>query len=521
MGYNDVMTIALTVLTSIITGGLVLVFVEIGNRKNRENDRYDQIMSPFMHKLSSYFRFMSWSSSYIIYQKPLNGYEEDFKKLVDKMARYGGRATVSGGDYGVEYFTADELYQIASEINNIWYYHDKMHPCRLTWDVRMRGTEDFIAKELKDINPVFLHANRDVNLVAKVSGEFYTDLYQYIEYDTFRHEAYQKQYRIQSIVVASFFVFVLLVLGLMTFLKIPLLLLQCLVLLAILTVLICIPLLAVDVKIQIGWMNRMREYMEKNKLNKDIFSKSWKTMKKTFRAVLDFILSKMVIMGLLLAIWAIFSIEITWIPKIPTNLSEQAATGWNRVFLALAYSYIAGVILYAFTVNFPSYLQHRKFRPVIKSKITSIGTQLHNMLVPFSSVENPVYLEETDNITAMMKSMDWNSITVIPLYPANYTYLRAFHFDCENLHKEIDQIIADYKHLMDAESVLLLEAIRTDAVFDLVEVGIRAGGNISEYVRQAIADQFPMVVKKYLLLADKYHIDDKMWLHRKKENKEG
>ena len=269
MEYNDVMTIALAVLTSIITGGFVLVFVEIGNRKNRENDRYDQIMSPFMHKLSSYFRFISWSSSYIIYQKPLNGYEEDFKKLVDKIARYGGRATVSGGDYGVEYFTADELYHIASDINNIWYYHDKMHPCRLTWDVRMRGTEDFIAKELKEINPVYLQANRDVDLVAKVSGEFYTDLYQYIEYDTFRHEAYQKQYNLQSIVVASFFGFVLLVLGLMTFLKIPLLLLQCLVLLAILMVLICIPLLAVDVKVQINWMNKMREYMEKNKLNKD------------------------------------------------------------------------------------------------------------------------------------------------------------------------------------------------------------------------------------------------------------
>lgn len=397
MEYNDVMTIALAVLTSIITGGFVLVFVEIGNRKNRENDRYDQIMSPFMHKLSSYFRFISWCSSYIIYQKPLNGYKEDFKKLVDKMARYGGRVTVSGGDYGVEYFTADELYHIASDIN------------------------------------------------------------------------------------------------------------------------ICIPLLAVDVKVQINWMNKMREYMEKNKLNKDKLGKWWKTMEKTFRAVLDFILSKMVIVGLLMAVWAIFSIEIAWIPRIPTNLSEHVAAGWNRVFLALAYSYIAGVILYAFTVTFPSYLQQRKFRPVIKSKIKSIGTQLNNMLVPFSSVNNPVYLEETDSIAEMMKSKDWNSVTNIPLYPVSFTYLRAFHFDCENLHKEIDQIIADYKHLMDAESALLLEAMRSDAVFDLLEVGIRAGGNISEYVRQAIADQFPRVVKYYLRLVSKYGIDGEIWLRRPTE----
>ncbi len=62
MCYSDVLSIALAILTSIITGGFVLVFVEIGNRKNRENDKHDQIMAPFMHKLSAYFRYISWSA---------------------------------------------------------------------------------------------------------------------------------------------------------------------------------------------------------------------------------------------------------------------------------------------------------------------------------------------------------------------------------------------------------------------------------------------------------------------------
>ena len=31
---------AVAILTAIVTGGFVLVFVEIGNRKNRENDNY-------------------------------------------------------------------------------------------------------------------------------------------------------------------------------------------------------------------------------------------------------------------------------------------------------------------------------------------------------------------------------------------------------------------------------------------------------------------------------------------------
>lgn len=89
MAQMEVETILLSILTSIITGGFILVFVEIGNRKNRENDRYDQIMRPFMHKLSSYFRFLSWCSHHIIYPSKLNAYEQEFKRLVEEIGRYG------------------------------------------------------------------------------------------------------------------------------------------------------------------------------------------------------------------------------------------------------------------------------------------------------------------------------------------------------------------------------------------------------------------------------------------------
>lgn len=84
MELASVQNILLTILTSIITGGFVLVFVEIGNRKNRENDRYDQIMQPFMHKLSSYLRFLSWSGIHIKYPTVLNCYEDEFKNLVER-----------------------------------------------------------------------------------------------------------------------------------------------------------------------------------------------------------------------------------------------------------------------------------------------------------------------------------------------------------------------------------------------------------------------------------------------------
>ena len=264
MCYSDVLPIALAILTSIITGGFVLVFVEIGNRKNRENDKHDQIMAPFMHKLSAYFRYISWSSSHIIYPKPLEGYEEDFKNLIKEIGGYGGRAITSGGDYGIDYFTAEKLYRIAFDINNIWYFHDKMHPCRLTWDNRTH-LDEYISKELKEINPIYLKDVISVDLVAKVSGEFYTDVYQPIENETYKHEAYQEHYKRQTTLVVCFVCFVLFLLSIMLFVKLPTILLQIGTLLVILMLVASLLMLAVNIRTQIKCWNKIIDYMEKHK----------------------------------------------------------------------------------------------------------------------------------------------------------------------------------------------------------------------------------------------------------------
>ena len=218
---------------------------------------------------------------------------------------------------------------------------------------------------------------------------------------------------------------------------------------------------------------------------------------------------------LLVCLWAIAAIELFPSLLVPVGFEAITVKGINNIALGFSYSYIAGLILYFFTVVLPDYLKRLKFQAVIKEKIKGLGTLLHNMIVPFTSVDSPVCLNESDNITAMMKSKDWNAPTIIPLYPGNPSYLEAFYSDCESLHEEINQIIADYKHLMDTDTILMLEELRSASVFGLVEIGIRAGGDISIYVRDAISEQFPKeVVEKYILLANKYHIEDIMWLRK-------
>jgi uncharacterized membrane protein len=254
----------LSILTSIITGGFVLVFVEIGNRKNREQDRYYQIMGPFMAKFTAYLRLISWCKSEIIFPKDLNEYEKAFKKILNRLSNYGGRAIVSGGNYAVERFNANDLSFITEDINNVWYWYDKMHPSRLIWDSRDFNA-NYIEKELEEINPVYLRESHSPGLVAKVSGDFYTDIYQPIESETYRHESYMQIYKKHTIFVAVSILMVMVYLVSMLFVEMPVWSVRFMGIIVMILLFLCMLLLAVDVKNQIKLCNTILHTLTKSK----------------------------------------------------------------------------------------------------------------------------------------------------------------------------------------------------------------------------------------------------------------
>lgn len=351
MSQADIQAMLLSILTSIITGGFILVFVEIGNRKNRENDRYDQMMVPFMHKLSSYFRFLNWCSFHIEYPCKMTEYEKEFKVLVKEIGSFGGRAITSGGDYRVGHFSADKLNDICLKINNIWYYHDKMNPCNLQWN-SIGMSDDYIAKELKEFFPHLLSEERNVNLISKVSGDFYTDIYQPIEYEAYRHEAYVRHFKRQSIFVAIAVGFVLMGLNTMLYVQLPIWVMRMIGVATLIFLLLCLILLGVEMKTQIKFYNSIRENVIE-KLHDNMVALNVK-FQKILRKVTGFLFSIMIPVGLLLSAWAVLSIEIGVLPKIPVLWEEAMVKGINRILLNLSYSYIAGVTVYWFAVKFPA-----------------------------------------------------------------------------------------------------------------------------------------------------------------------
>ena len=76
----------ITILTAIITGGFVLILVENGNRKNRDNDRYDYCITPFMLKFSAYLRYIHLCHHYLKFPHEKDEYMQQFHNHLIKLS---------------------------------------------------------------------------------------------------------------------------------------------------------------------------------------------------------------------------------------------------------------------------------------------------------------------------------------------------------------------------------------------------------------------------------------------------
>ena len=246
---------AVAILTAIVTGGFVLVFVEIGNRKNRENDNYRQ------------FRYVNWVNNRISYPKDKNANEKEFHYILNKMAKFGSHLIVSGGDYSVRSFSAEEMSKICYEINNIWYFYTRMNPQRLSWYDDVVTSQDLIDKELVKLNKSYIKLS-GLDQLIKISSDFFIDEYQPIEAELFMHELLQRLYKIQSIFVGLSLFLVLIILCLLLCFSFSVLLIKVLTVLMVCLFGISLLLLFIDEESQLNTLNFLEEKLIRNKKRK-------------------------------------------------------------------------------------------------------------------------------------------------------------------------------------------------------------------------------------------------------------
>ena len=206
----NVTEVVIGILTTLITGGFIIILVEIGNRRNREYDNFRYVVKPFLEKLSAYCRFVFWYSGVMKYSNDKFGSAEEFKNRVEFIRKKGSQLNMFGGDFSVNYFSSKELYDLIKKINDLWFQYFKMKPY-----VKFTIDEDYFAiqkevieKELASINTLYLSRITDESLLIDVSTYMYSDLYRPIADEFVLHELKERLYKTQTLTVL-FFVFLI------------------------------------------------------------------------------------------------------------------------------------------------------------------------------------------------------------------------------------------------------------------------------------------------------------------------
>lgn len=253
-----------TVLSAVITGGFVLILVELSNRRNREDNRHQQKMNTFMLKLSAYFRYLCWINAHIVAPKNKNEEEKSFLKLIRfDLGNYGSEIIERGGNYSCDDFSAKELEDICENINRIWRMYDKGWLERLSWEESVAVNHEFIEKELSVIDPRYISMPCGINQIIKVSGEFYTDVYQPIQEETYYHERIAELTHIHTTISAISLFLVLVCLGLLICVTWSVFLMKIVTIVIILLLGFNMSLLLMDEQRQLKMLYKLRQILRK------------------------------------------------------------------------------------------------------------------------------------------------------------------------------------------------------------------------------------------------------------------
>lgn len=191
----------ITLLSTILTGGVLMLFIESQKLSANVVERFQNIMKPFYHKLSCYMRVLSFFNRAI----RINTDEDDdrihgLKKQLDNFARLGFQADLATGCYNDK-----QLENICNWINNIWIYMTNAYiRNHVTMNTSVLSiVAEHIQESIAEVNPKYTDSHLDLDFFIQFSGDFYKDTYMPIQGVTLDYERWlqqERQFKILSLV---------------------------------------------------------------------------------------------------------------------------------------------------------------------------------------------------------------------------------------------------------------------------------------------------------------------------------
>lgn len=187
---SNTIQIAIDILLALLTGGILLFFLEILHLEGSVSREFKEVMNPFYHKLSKYLVIVNHYSFSIIANRD-DAQISMFKKQIETLSLKGMEAAMTGRD--ISYLSAKDLDTLCEEVNNIWYVLDRggqlMHNLKL--DDRINKDEALEA--INESFPAYKEKPLDIELLYDMSGRFYYKVWEPVQHCTHNYEYFQSE----------------------------------------------------------------------------------------------------------------------------------------------------------------------------------------------------------------------------------------------------------------------------------------------------------------------------------------
>ena len=190
-------SLAVTILTTVIIGGCVILLVENQHTQGEVLMRYHHVMRPFYHKLTLYAKFVQQCLFALCTIDKEDEAGKEYKRVINEtcvdLKIIANRAVVRGKD--AAYLKAAYLDSVCNNINHIWYMFDRNYDMynHLRFD-NARLIEE-VRDSLLDYDRSFEDKNIDVHLLPLVSGDFYVKEWLPIDNVPFQFEQFVEKCR--------------------------------------------------------------------------------------------------------------------------------------------------------------------------------------------------------------------------------------------------------------------------------------------------------------------------------------
>lgn len=188
------LSLAVTILTTMIIGGCLIILVENQHIKGEIASRYYNIMRPFYHKLALYAKF---AQQCMFALSAIDEEGKRYKKLLQdkticiKKLAFG--AVMTGKDN--PNLNAKDLDSICNDINGIWYCFDRNYGMYS----HLRFRNDLLIADVRnaliEYDRTLLNEPIDLHLFPKVSGDFFVREWQPIDNVPYNYEYFNQECR--------------------------------------------------------------------------------------------------------------------------------------------------------------------------------------------------------------------------------------------------------------------------------------------------------------------------------------